>query len=218
MSDKPEKVEHPLNSPKCRLSAPNPSVPGKYATLSFDIYGGNPRLVLSPNDPSRMSPEKGFGKVQAALDLPTFYVFLELLKTAISGPAGNKTKLENFGTVKGGEVAHLTDIWVGRDAQGVVFVSVIGKREGLPFVEFKFGPADERFHFLKKSDGSVFSKAEVSAVYANGYIAMLTQTMAGIAVKSYVKPAPYVPQGKGGYSKGGYGNQGQSSSGSDYPY
>jgi hypothetical protein len=215
MAQTNQKVKTVLNSPKLRLVAPCPTAKGKWSHLSFDIYMNNPRIVVATNDPSMMSPEKGFGRIQAALDMPTFYAFIELLTMAINSKEATKSKIENFGHQKGGDPkvpTLLTDLWVGRDDAGLIFISAISKQDGWPVIKFTFGPADERYHKFYHGDGSEFSKAERSNVYARAYAKMLSEAMGNLMVSHYVEPPPYVPN-KGG----GNWNKGNSSGGYQKP-
>lgn len=201
------KVKTVLNSPKLRLVAPCPTAKGKFSHLSFDIYMNNPRVVVATNDPALMSPEKGFGRIQAAMDMPTFYVFLELLNAAINSKEPIKNKIENFGHQKGGDPkvpVLLTDLWIGRDDTGNIFISVINKQEGWPVIKFTFSVADERYVKVWHGDGSEWTKAERSSVYARAYVKMLSEAMGNLMVSHYVEPPPYVPN-KGGnsWNKGG---------------
>lgn len=205
-----QKVKTILNSPKLSLSAPNPMVKGKYAKLSFDLYNNNPRIVVSTNDPSLQVPEKGYGRITAALDVPVFFSFIELLKQVISNKEPSKFKIENFGNQKGGDPkvpVHLTDLWVGRGEDGAIFISAISKMEGFPTIKFVFAPSDSRFHKYFHGNGTEFSKAELSNLHAKAWVTILEEVMGHLVVTNYVEPPPY--QGKGGYNNnrnqgGGY--------------
>ena len=125
--------KHGLNNPKIRLSAPCPTAKGKYANLGFDIWMNNPRIVVATNDPNMMNKEKQFGRITAAMEPPTFFLFLEYLNEAIRSKEATKKNLKLFGNAKGAqggpgvEPVHLTDVWIGRDAEGQVFISVVKK-------------------------------------------------------------------------------------------
>jgi hypothetical protein len=205
MSDKPVKVKTVLNSPKFRLAAPCPTAKGKFSTLSFETYLNNPRIIVATNDPEMMSPDRGYGRIQAAMDMPSFYAVLEMIEEAAESPTAVSTKIENYGNTKGGDPkvpTHLTDVWIGKDAEGIVFLSVVHKAEGWPVIKFPFGPADERFFRFKHKDGTSLSKGEESCLYAKSYAKMMREVMALVVVNNYVHPDPYVP---GQTKSGGYG-------------
>jgi hypothetical protein len=215
MSQAPQKVSTALHNTKLRLSVPCPTAKGKYSTLSYDIWNNNPRIVVSTNDPALMSPASGYGKITAALDTTVFNVYLELLSKVIESKENTKYKIENFGNVKGGDPKvpqHLTDLYVGRDDDGV-FVSVISKQQGMPVIKFPFNISDPRYHIVKNATGEPVSKSEMSTIAARAYLRLLTQVMGHLTVSNWVKPEPYIPGNKpGGYSKPAYSQPSQGGS------
>jgi hypothetical protein len=213
MSDnKPVKIKHGLNSPKIRLNAPCPTAKGKFSSLSWDLYMNNPRVVVAVNDPAFATPDKSYGRIQAAMEMPTFYLFLSKLKEAISSEGPVKTQLKLFGNAKGGggggggyqEPVHLTDLWIGKDADGCVFLSVVKKEEGWPVIKFIFAAPDPRFVKVFKGDGTEYSKSELSVAYAQSYHDLLSHAMGTAVMTTYVEPPPFIPGNKGG--GGGYSN------------
>lgn len=226
MSDKPAYVKPPknaLNHPKLRLQAPNPNVKGKYASLSWDVYSNNPRIVVSTNDPAMSdNRDKNFGRITAAMTTPGFYVFLDNLKTAIESEGPVRPKMENYTVPKnspfGSPPVLANDTYVGKDQEGCVFITVVNKeQEGWPIIKFVFGPVDNRFEKHYRTDGTELTKADYSIAYAKAYLKLLEQMMAAVLVKHYVEPPPYVPKNgqAGGYGAGrgngggggGYNNQ-----------
>lgn len=204
--------KHGLNNPKIRLSAPCPTAKGKFSNLSFDMWQNNPRVVVATNDPSMMNKDRQFGKITAAMESPTFYLFLEYIKEAVESKEEVKNNLQLFGNPKGGggpgvEPVHLTDLWVGRDAEGCIFISVVKKEEGWPIIKFVFGPPDRRFVKARDQSGQEVGKARVSQAYAKAYYELLKATMGALIIHSYVEPPPYIPGNKGGGYGGGGGYQ-----------
>lgn len=210
MADGNKPPKHGLNNPKIRLSAPCPTAKGKYSNLGFDMWQNNPRIVVSTNDPSMMNKDRQFGKITAAMESPTFFLFLEMIKDAFTSKEEMKQNLQLFGNPKGGggpgvEPVHLTDVWIGRDAEGCIFVSVVKKEEGWPIIKFIFGYPDRRFVRAKEQGGQEFDKARISQGYARAYYELLKATMGSLIIDSYVEPPPYIPGNKGGYGGGGGG-------------
>lgn len=219
MSDQNRKPpKHALNSPKLRLSAPCPTAKGKYSSLSWDVYQNNPRVVVATNDPNLSNDrEKNFGRITAALEAPTFYMFLELLKDTIANKeAAKQPVIQNFGNPRNAERGappkHMTDLGVGRDAEGQIYIYVASKEDGWPMIKFVFGPPDQRFHKLVRANGESLSKAEVSELYARAYVNLLTQVMGNVLDTHYIEPPKFVPggqrQGGGGYNRSGGGGGG----------
>lgn len=214
MSDKPVKVKHILNSPKIRLSAPCPTARGKISALSWDIYMNNPRIVVKVNDPALATPEKSYGQIQAAMEPPTFYLFLHFVEQATKAEGPMKNKIELLGTPRGSAPGQpvnpvpTADVWIGKDNDGCVFVSVIKRdQEGWPVIKFVFGAPDERFVKVFKADGTEYTRGELSTAYGRAYCKLLENAMANVLDTKYVEPPPYIPGNKGGYGGGG-GNRG----------
>lgn len=213
---KPPKRKNALNNPKLRLSAPNPQAKGIYASLAWDLYQNNPRLVVDTKDPNLSSPENSYGRITAALDPVVFGIFLQNLQDSIASDKAVKFKVENYNHEfsngqRSQEIVHLTDLWVGKDAEGQVFVSVVSKKgDQWPVIKFVFGPSDQRYHKFFKGDGTQFSKAELSVYAARAYYVLLSTVMASVMDTHYYE-APPNPNWK----KGGGGNFG---SGGNRPY
>lgn len=212
MSEKAKK--HMLNNPKIRLQAPCPTAKGKFSTLAWDVWMNNPRFVVATNDPTMMVKERGFGRIQAAMEPPTFMVFLELLDNCINATEAVKFKVANSGKDKAGgfDPVPTSDLHVGRDAEGCIFVSVVSKEEGWPVIKFVFSAPDQRFHKLYHGNGTEFTKAEISVIYAKAYRKLLEVAMMNVLDTHYVEPPPFVPGNKGGYG----GNQGSNGSSNSY--
>ena len=209
MSEKAKK--HMLNNPKIRLQAPCPTAKGKYSTLAWDVWMNNPRFVVATNDPTMMTKERGFGRIQAAMEPPTFMVFLELLDQCVASSEAIKFKVANSGKDKNGgfDPVPTSDLHVGRDAEGCIFVSVVSKEEGWPVIKFVFSAPDQRFHKVYHGNGTEFTKSEISVIYAKAYRKLLEEAMMNVLDTHYVEPPPYVPGNKGGYGAPQGGGQRQ---------
>jgi hypothetical protein len=187
--------KHALNHTKLILQAPCPTAEGKYSQLKFDVYMNNPRIVVRTNDPTEQEASKGFGMINANMETPTFYAFLELLKKSINSDKEDKDKIsiytgEYVDRKPTGKQIHVSDIWIGRDKEGQIFISVISKKDERPVIKFIFGPPDERFVGVSHSNGTPYTKAEMSVLFAKSYVSMLGELMAGVLVNEYVEPPP----------------------------
>lgn len=207
----PPKIKHALNNSKLSLSAPCPGVKGKYAQLSWDLYMNNPRIVVRTNDPSEANPSKNYGRIQAAMSIPGLFALIELMKNAIASTEEWKEKIENSSHPyvdgkRSMEVKPDTDVWVGKDRDGCVYISVISKKEDRPIIKFVFGPPDQRYEKYFHSNGNPFTRSEVSALYANAYVHMLQHLFGNVIVSSYVDTAPKGPPGSYSKSNSGYNN------------
>ena len=212
MSDqqKPKKIPMLLDMPKLRLSAPNPNpaVKGKWATLRYDIYRSNPRIVVDCMDDSMRNRDMDFGRITHTMDPLLFNMYLEQLQRIADGPSEHKEKVVGLGHSypngqKSQEITPQTDMWVGKDKDGLVFVSIVNKKDGFPVIKFPFGPSDRRYVQFFHGDGNEFNKSELSILAAKGYVRLLTQVMNNLLLTHYEPPPP--PQGGYGGNRGGGG-------------
>lgn len=223
MQDRQPPKKHALNNPKIRLSAPNPQCKGVYANLSWDIYQNNPRIVVDTKDPQFKNPENGYGRIQAAMDPVILSMFLENLQWAIDLETTDKRRISNYGSDRNAPrytpgtppppPVHLTDVWVGRDADMNVFISVVNQKENWPKIKFLFDVPDRRFVKFYKGDGTELTRGELSTLAAKSYLRLLTSLMPAVLATTYehVMPANFSGGGRGGYGGGnrnGGGNGG----------
>jgi hypothetical protein len=210
-TEKPPKMA--LNHAKLRLKAPALNARSKPATLQWDIYGNNPRVVVNLNDPEFANSERKWGRITAAMDTPAFGIFLDNLDAAIASSEPIKHKIENLRPPKGAEYSPTAPLvldntlWVGRDQEGCVFISVIAAEEGWPTIKFIFAGADGRYHKVYRADGTELTKAEMSTAYARSYSWMLRHLVPTLLVHNHVEPPPFVPGNRNGGGQGG-GNRG----------
>jgi len=203
MADKIEKKKTALSNSKLSLSAPCPTAKGKFSVLKWELFQNNPRIIVRSNDPAEMNRERNFGQIIAPMGAPEFYAFLEMLKLSYESPGETKSRIENWNQdyVDGKrttEPIHISDTWIGKDREGCVFISVISKKEDRPVIKFITAPADDRWHKFFHADGTQYTKAETSVIYAKAYYNMLTKVMANLICTEYVEPPPYVPGGGAG--------------------
>lgn len=207
---KPVKKKHALNVGKISLSAPNPQVKGVYATLKWDIFQNNPRIVVDTKDPNLLSKENGFGRITAAFSTMDFFSVLELIKKAVSGGKEEKWKVECLGHEwvngqKNTEITPTASVWVGRDADGHIFISVVNEaRKAFPIIKFIFGATDQRYVRFLNSDGAPMTKAQGSQLYAMACVNLLTELIPNILDTHYYE----APPGNWGGNKGGGGGGG----------
>ncbi len=177
---------------------------GKTAQLAYNFQNNNPRIIVYTRDPQ--DAEKDFGRIIAKLDLPTFFSLKELILKIIADPAESKYQVtnDNFtyaGDQKSEEPEQVSEIWVGRDANGGIWISVVAKDR--PRIRFFFKPSN--FHHFRKADGTEFSEREYGDVFAAGHMDMLSKMMAATAVAEFVpveRPEGGWPR-SGGFNKGG---------------
>lgn len=216
------RVKNALDNRKLNLSTPCPGVQGKWSSLIWGLYANNPRITVYTNDPNDTGADKGYGKINANLDLPVFYMLTGLITKAIDYVATAdkpdwKDKVENkgftfFGGKKSDKPAVISSVWVGKDKEGVVWISVVAKDR--PIIKFSFAPSD--FHNFVHGDGTPYTAGEASVLFADGYVTLLENMMTHMACNNYVEPPPRDPPAgaqRGGNSYGGGRSNGGGNSG-----
>jgi uncharacterized membrane protein YgcG len=212
MSDfkRPERKKNALDNRKLNLSAPTPGVQGKTASLIWGLYSNNPRITVYTNDPNDQGQDKGYGKISANLDAPTFFGVMGLLHKAVDPATPNewRDKVENmnftfFGGKRSAAPAVTSELWVGKDKDGIVWISVTAPNR--PKIKFKFGNND--FHHWIHGDGTPFTESEASLLYAKAYVAILQPLMTHLMVTEWVEPEQKQQQGnqRAGGGGGNYG-------------
>jgi uncharacterized membrane protein YgcG len=211
MAFKPEPREkNALDNRKLNLSTPCPTAKGKFSNLQWALISNNPRVIVYTNDPDDATDKHNGGKITANLDLPIFFTFLELMRKAIESKEEVKFRIENKNFIfPGGKRSEkpivTSELWVGKDKDGQLWICVTDAvHKDRPKIKFPFVPSD--FHSFFHQDGEKFSSAEVSEIYAKGYLKLLTNLMTHVAVNNFVEPKPR--EGGGGGGRGNYGGGG----------
>lgn len=203
--------KHGFSNTKLRLSAPNPNVKGgRWAQLGFDVWNNNPRINLITNDPNMSGQENNFGRFQVPVDHVVLAAIVEEVKKYINSKEPGKTKIANMTEPARGseskEFVNKSDIWIGRDEEGVVFISVVAKDSSKwPTIKFPFNNSDGRFHIFYHGDGKPYTKAEQSIVYAKAWVTLLSSAIGADVAVNY--SPPITPYNNGG-NKGNYQNKG----------
>lgn len=203
----PPRKKIALDNRKLSLFAPCPSAPGKTASLSWRLVSNNPRITVYTNDPADMTEKNGNGLIAAALDAPIFFMLMRLMYNIIDAAPGTKEKIENKNFIfPGGKRSEkpvvVSEIIVGKDDDGVVFISVVAYDKQRPRIKFELLPSE--FHSLYHQNGQQFTKGEASALYARGYIQCLEGLMSHLLVTEWVEPE----KKDNGNNRNGGGNRG----------
>jgi hypothetical protein len=177
------------------------STTGK-ARLRHGIYRNNPRITVYTNEPD--DAQNNYGAITAALDPVVFTTYLKLLEDLSSKTSANnvKYKIENLTLTqkednRSRELKHVSDLFIGKDEEGVVWISVVAPNR--PKFKFEFG--NFPFHKFYKPDGSEMTKAELSSIAASA-----TATLLGNIFSTYVT-TNYDHMPATTYKKGGTGNR-----------
>jgi hypothetical protein len=219
MDQKPAKKKTAFNVSKLGLSAPNPQIKGVYANLRFDIFQNNPRISVDTRDPNKLNKENHFGRIEAAMTGGDLYTILEALDYATKSKEEWKTKIECYGNEwvngqKSKDITLMSSVWVGRDAEGGIFISVVKENtKDWPVIKFLFGPTDQRYTKWYHGDGTPYTKQQASQLYAKGYVNMLRSLYAAVMDTHYWDSQANFPGGQrqgggGGWNRGGQGGGG----------
>ena len=208
----PPRKKIALDNRKLSLFAPCPSAAGKIASLAWRLVSNNPRITVYTNDPADMTEKNSNGLIAAALDAPVFFLLMKLIYKIIDSPNGTKEKIENKNYIfPGGKRSDkpviVSEIIVGKDDDGVVFLSVVAYDKTRPRIKFELVPSE--FHSLYHQNGQQFTKAEASELYARGYVQCLEGLMTHLLVTEWVEPEKK-ENNRGAQNRGG-GNQRQQS-------
>lgn len=202
MSDKPSNV---LDNGKLTLSAPklaNGEFPPKF---KVGTYNNNPQYTVF----SGVTSAKRGGVISAGMDPITFYTSLRLIERMIDEPTPQETvtyEIENHAG-RGAEKAIKSRTIIGKDPEGVVFISILDVDDSMPKVRFNFD-AD----FYHKINVNGMTKGQISCISAQGFVDAWRSILGPHLVQSYEKVVFRGNGGGGGsYNKGG--NSGSNSGG-----
>ncbi|HWT39882.1 MAG TPA: hypothetical protein VN081_01220 [Dongiaceae bacterium] len=205
----------PLDDLKLRMYAEPVNGARKRPQLRVQIYENNPRFVIKTN----MDNDKDHGKIQAAMDLPIFFMVADNLRTVINGPNEQQLRIVNKKRkFINGESKILDDTYtvIGKDAQGVVWISILAYDKERPRIKFEFMPNE--YHTITNRDGSPYDKGKISQSYANGWLNTLEGVLKSVFVKDYKYVDYYAKksdrkQAAGGNNQGGNQNRSYSNQG-----
>lgn len=209
----PPKKKTAIDNTKLGLSAPCPTAEGKWSTLKWGLNNNNPFIVVYTGDPSDDTPNTPNGRIKAELDLPMVMMILNLLEQAITEEPGWKMCVEclNYifpGGKKSDKPVNTANVWIGKDKEGSIFISVVDAiRKDRPVIKFDLAPSNFWFHINQRT-GETITKQESSVIWTKGYVDLLRNLYANLAVTEYTPPKPRDNNGSGGNNNrgGGGGN------------
>ena|ERR1035437_5996166 len=212
----PKRRKGALDNDRLVLEAPCPGNPGVTSRLVWAIRKNNPGITIYTNDPADRTEKTNNGRITANMDCITFSAFLNALEQYASQPEEGRTKIENYETVwaygKPSESPVLmSETWVGRDKDGVVFISVLAA--GRPRIRFNLGFG--LMHRIYHGDGTPFSTSEISVASAKAHVRILTALYGPVLVAEYLDPQ--IAKDKKAAANGGGGQRGYTPPGNAAP-
>lgn len=198
----PPREKTAFDNRKLNLTTEVPGDSRKKSSLVVQLVANNPRLVVYTNLPDDQSESNNYGRINANMDAPTFAVMIEAIERMADAQPGEKISLNCLNhTFYGGKRSDapklLSTIYIGKDSDGNVYISVVSKEKERPIIKFIFGEND--YHFLGKTDGTKFTKAEASVIYAKGWSRLLMSMMETMLINNYKEPEKKNDGGKGGW-------------------
>lgn len=210
------RVKIALDNNKLNLSAPS-TESGKTASLIWGLVKNNPRITVWTRDSQDMTEKNGNGRIQAELDLPILFSIIEILEKLTGEEPGTRYKLENknftfYGGKRSDKPEVLTEIWVGKDKEGFVYISVTATNR--PVIKFRIAPSTG-FHTWYTQSGEPVAPAELAKAYVKGYLNILRGIYSHLAVTEFVDIQAEKAAKQGGGNQ--YGNNRQGGyKGNDY--
>lgn len=198
-----------LDFQKFSLFAAAPGTEGRRARLMWNLSNGNPRLVVFTGDPAAKGQA---GIINAPMDPVTFYSFLDMFERTIRSKDEVKFKVDCFTSIRDQETKKVTgkqllsEIWFGKDANGIVWISVVAEHK--PKIRFDYEVYE--YHNFYKADGTKMSATEGSVLSANATLTAIRgiynnlMTTSIIALADEKEAMKGQPKGKGG----GFGSPG----------
>lgn len=146
---------------KAIMYADSPSAPGKRAKLVWSTRKSWPRISVFTNDPS----DKNNSLISAPLDNTTLYGVLDIMDTILRAKEELKQKVDVYtakweNNQRTKEKDHIATIWLGKNSQGINWISVVSSDPVRPKVIFEYQVSD--YYNFFKPNGEPYTKAEGS--------------------------------------------------------
>lgn len=196
-----EKKSSVLDNGKLAMSAPKLKDGGYPPKLKVQLFNNNPQFTVF----SGVTSAKRSGIINAGMDTITFFLALRLIEKLIDAPVPAQTlvyEIENHGG-RGAEKAIKSKTILGKDNEGVMFISILDVDDTMPKVRFNFNS-----DFYHKVNINGMGKAEISCLAAQAWVDTWRSIMGPHLTDSYEK---VVFQGGAG-GGGGYNNSASASS------
>lgn len=179
---KPTIKKHAINEKKLQLHAMNAS--GKNATLKFNVVKNYPRIDVytnDDNDPKNKEP------IRAAMDQPSFFLFLTLLEKAAHSKEPFEETIENknyvwYGKTKSEKPEVISRVTVGKDEKGVIYIMPSAK--GRPKIKFPVAPTNWNY-LVDIKTGEKVGEAKASHFMALAWKDMLSQMIGSYLIFNF---------------------------------
>ncbi len=216
----PQRKKHALDNFAFNLSEPVPNEQGKFSRLNWALSRNS--LAIKVYTGFSSDQNNKYGLIDARLDGIVFYGFLELLQKALTEQNEWKSRIDYedftfFGGKRSDSRVLISSVYVGRDADGVIWVSVVDAiKKDRPRIKFTFGSG--RNHHFKHGDGSDYTKADISQLFAKAFYNMLSNVGSTVLVQEYEEPKPRQNNNNNGYNRQNNNNNNNTAGFDDIPF
>lgn len=188
-----------FNEYKLRILGPIQDGAKFPSALQVSVIKNQPRLDVFTNIPN----DRDYGKISAPMDSLTAMAVIMELERIIDGDNDTQVKIVNKSGWKE-SIKVISNTYIGKDKEGRVWISITAQDRAK--IKFVFLPSE--WHMVVHRDGTPYSEAELSVVYARAWVNLFKQLIPNVLDTHYMEPEPR--QDKGGYQKKGGGYQGKS--------
>lgn len=155
-------------------------------TLTVRVKDNQPRLVVYTN----VEGDKDNGKIEAALDAPTFYAIAEAIGIMADNPDAEPLMFEckNYvfvGGKRSDKPLTVCHVVLARDRNtGALSICLKPYDKSRPLIPFAFGPTE--WHNVCDRNGAVVPTQEYSRLYAKGWAGLMKMLVASVLVTEHV--------------------------------
>lgn len=140
----------------------------KRPTLRVGVFGNNPRLTVRTN----VEGDQNHGKIDFNCDLATFAAAIAYVRKLANGvdcePHMEFVYQNDFVAGKKlDSIIPLTNLVIGKDAEGRIYIALVSSQTSRPRIKFYFGPS--KHHDILLKDKSKAGPGLLSQCYAEGW-------------------------------------------------
>jgi uncharacterized membrane protein YgcG len=184
----------------------DPNIKGKRPNMKLRVVNGNIRITVYPNHPD---DGDNTPPVNANMDPVIGNIFMRMLLEAASNPdftvEGIKNKNYDWsGGVKSEKLEVMSEVYVGRDAEGVV--SIMVECKNAPRCVFRMMP--NFFYALVDKNGNPLDPAVTSRRVVEGYVDAMREVLGPVLIDTHEKKEAQDAKKREGGQGGGRGNYG----------
>lgn len=199
MSNFQEQKPQLVDSNKFALYGPyNPEAKGR-PSLKFNVFKGNPAIVVFPNDPSDTERKP----IRAGMDALAWSGFISQALAIVDAENGTTYRIVNRAGAPAKKFVDSTTV-IMKDESGVISIAIL--KDGRAKKKFKVLPGD--YHGFCKGSGEEMSEAEASQIYAKGFFTVVNDVVTKLMVETFEPPQQRSGGGGNRSGGGGYNNNG----------